>query len=690
MKKVVCKVTAIIFLLIIVAPLLTLTSTGDPVGNEGGRVTCSTNLQLIPQSDSVGGGNIYWTVEGEAAVLLREVLLESIANDEYFDRADGDEVLDYDELAYYLGTNGMLESYVQRGGALHSFRRGTNFYGFEPRRDLDSNDYIDYYGTPITRSSLNTANIADNTDGLLGFTAHDTDPVNIHFKISFRENPGPGPHKIDMANMDLLKGAWESLVIPVRQELITDASHPAQTTFQIEHADLLQDNNGSYGVVLRNEVMEPSNNYSISSNGQVNINQASIRTGDNFSVVYAYTFRWEGESELTHWSFVVGTHSFYGPEYDDGTLYVFRTPAGEVLHYSIELDGVNEPSARITWEEFELLENPQILFILICIFSYFTRHFPKKYYWDYEDTYPAKHRKEAEKCRPLHILSAIAMALLLVFYFVPTIGKFFMSGLLLIIIGVVVTVLFWVSSQFIYSKKKKAIPDDILNPPKVKPKKKVSSVKRTTTIRRVGRPKDKKTNVCKTYCDWCGEFFTVHKKRNLLTVKCPSCNKRQQMLKEGYNYLLLDSEGDKSFSLLKDFITEGLPAFVITTKIPSKVEGRYGLQRAKIMWLSDRTSSKHDVLDPKRLDFEITRAINNFSKDNERAVIFLDGFEYLLVENTFEKVSKFIKKTTDTCSLNASTYMIYVNPHSLSKTDLSILKKEFDHTEDLRLPGKKG
>ncbi len=688
MNKVASKVTAIVFLLIIVAPLLTLSSNGDSVGNEGGRVTCSTNLQLIPQSDSVGGGNIHWTVEGEAAVRLREALLESVGNDELFDRADGDDVLDYEELAYYLSTNGMLESYVQRGGALHSFRRHS-FYGFEPRRDIDPNDYIDYYGTPITRSSLNTANIADNTDGLLGFTSDSRDSITIHFKISFRENPGPGPHEINMANLDVLKGVWESLVIPVRRELITDATLPSQTNFQIEHTDLLADSNGSYGVILRNGIREPSTNYSISSNGQISINHASIRSGDNISVVYAYTFRWVGESKLTHWTFVVGTHSFYEPEYDDGTLYIIRTPAGEILQYSIELDGVNEPNARIMWSEFVVLENPQILFLLVCIFGYFTRHFPKKYFWNYQDTYPTKHRKEAEKCKPLHILSAVALILLFVFYFIPTIGRLFISGLILIVFGVVVTVLFWILSQFIYSKKKKAIPDEILNPPKEKPKKKVSSVKRTTTIRRVGRPTEKKPNVVKTYCDWCGEFFTIHKKRNLLTVNCPSCNKKQQMLKEGFNYLLLDSEGKKSFSLLLEFITEGLPTLVITTKLPSKVDERHGLQRAKIMWLTDRTSSTFDVLDPKRLDFEITRAISNFSKENERAVIFLEGFEYLLIENSFEKVSKFIKKTTDTCSLNASTYMMYVNPSSLSKTDLSILKKEFDHIEDLRAPGTK-
>ncbi len=698
MKKTAYKVIALIFLIMVLAPLVTINSGGDTVGLEGGKVECSTNLQLIPQAKTVGGGNIHWTIEGEAAQQLRSYLLASVGNDELFPNiANGDDTLDQAELELYLNTNGMLESYIQRGGALNGFRGKVNINGFEPRRDIEPDEYIEYFGgPPITRSSLNSDDIAGDTKGLLGYSSEDTSPINIHFTISFREQTPGRLRQVDMSDLRLLNAIWESMIIPVRQDLITDAGADPQTEFVIEQDNLLTNATGSYGIVLRNGLREPEgDNYTISrveTGLEVNIEDDSIREGDNFTVVYAHTLKWEGRTEFTHWSYVVGTNSFYDPVYDDGTLYLIRTPAGEILYYSIDVSGGNVPEATIMFEEFNILENPQLLFLIVSVFAYFIRYFPKKYFKDYKEMFPQKNYKKAEKCRPVHLLSGIATAFIFVIYFFPTLGGFFVNGLFLIIIGGVLTALFGVLSQFIYSMKKKNIPEESLaTMSTTRPRTRKKTVRRKTTRRTVAPKKTSKkgSKIKRTYCDWCGEFFTVHKERNLLTVDCPSCSKRQHMLKEGYNYLFLDPNGNNSFSLLIEFIKEGLPVLVITTKMPSKLEEKYGLHRAKIMWVSDQVNSKNDVLNPKRLDFEITRAITNFSKENERAVIFVDGFEYLLVENGFEKVSKFIKKTTDTCSLNASTYMIYVNPNSISKQELSILKKEFDNIEDLRDPKEK-
>ncbi len=689
------KVIAMIFLIMVIAPLFTMNSGGDSV--QGGKLECSTNLQLIPQAKTVGGGNIHWTLEGEAASQLRAYLLDSVGNDELFPEiANGDDILDNDELELYLDVNGMLESYIQRGGALNGFRGKVNINGFEPIRDIEPDDYIEYFGGPrISRSSLNSDDIAGDTTGLLGYSRDDTTPITIHFQVSFREQTPGGSREVDMSDLRLLNAVWDSIIIPVKQDLITEAGSNPQNTFNIEQDDLLTNATGSYGIILRNGIREPSENYSISSDGTnlaIEIDQDSIRNGDNITVVYAHTLIWKGRTEFTQWSYVVGTNSFYDPTYDDGSLYIIRSPAGELLYYSLDVTGGNVPEATIMFDEFNIFENPQILFILVCVFAYFIRHFPKKYFMDYKSMFPQNNYQEAEKSRPLHLLSGIATALIFVIYFFPAMVGFFFGGLLLIIMGGVFTALSGVLSQFIYSKKKKNIPDEVLKSTTTSgPRTRRKTVRRTKTRRTVAPTRSTKrpTKIKRTYCDWCGEFFTVHKERNLLTVDCPSCSKKQRELKEGYNYLFLDPDGNNAFSLLIGFIKEGLPALVITTKMPSKLEEKHGLHRANIMWLSDQVTSENRILNPKRLDFEITRSIANFSKENERGVIFLDGFEYLLVENGFEKMSKFIKKTTDTCSLNASTYMIYVNPNSISSQELSILKKEFDNIEDLRTPNSK-
>lgn len=679
MHKIACKIFAIIFLFILATPLLATSVDGESFGEEGGTVRCSTNLQLIPQADQVGGGHISWTIEGRAAQQLRQLLLESIGNDTFFDDADGEDTLNEEELAMFLDTNGMLESYIQRGGALDSFRGTHNFFGFEPVRDFETDDHITYFGAEITRSSLTSDNIADDTHGLVGSTADDTDPIKIDFTIRFHESPGKGgPHGLEMSNIEVLKGVWDSLIIPVRRELITEAGDSPETEFDIKHSNLLSDevgDSGNYGVVLRNGIPMHRDNYTIDADQRTVSIHDGIYPNDNISLVYAYSPVWEGESETKHWSYVVGTNNFYDPDHE-GSLYLLRTPAGEVIYYSNTFSADDTPSESISWIEFDPLMNPQILFVIVAVFSYFTAGMPKKYFKDYKLEYPVKYRKRAERSRFIHLITKLSIVALLVLYFFPVLGPFYVHGLYLIILSPSLMVGSVILSKLVYGRKKAAIPEDVKNPPKKKKTIKTRATKKTE--------KGKGEDVKKTRCDRCDEVFTIPKEKNLLTVRCPVCNKRQRQLKEGYNYLLMDQDSDNTYSIYNDFITEGINGLIITTSIPSKVKEKYGLYNQQIRWITESGSEEYKVLDPKRMDFEITKTVSRFAEKHDRAVLLLEGIEYLVVENDFEEVSKFIKKVTDITSKNAVTLLVNVNPDAFEKHQINTLKKNFDNTEDLR------
>ncbi|MFW6305496.1 MAG: hypothetical protein ACOC1V_06945 [Candidatus Saliniplasma sp.] len=465
MKKIAFKMLAIVFLLILATPLFVTPVESETAGEDGGSVRCSTNLQLIPQAEQIGGGHVTWTVEGKAAQQLRQTLIDSIGNDTFFENANGDDTLDQQELAIFLDTNRMMESYIQRGGALNGFRGSYSFFGFEPIRDIESDDHIEYFGAEITRSSLNSDNIADDTQGLLGTTADDTEPIKIDFTIRFHESPGKGgPHEIDMSDTEVLSAVWESLIIPVRRDLITEAGPSPNTEFEIEHDNLLSDEEGNSGVVLRNENPMDPENYTIDTDqGIVTIQEESINTDDNISFVYAYSFNWEGNSETRHWSYVVGTNNFYNPDLEN-SLYLIRTPAGEVLYYSNNFLANDVPDETVDWIEFDPLMNPQILFTIVAIFAYFTAKMPKKYFKDYRSEYPLKYQGRAEKSTFVHLITKLSVIGLLVLYFFPVLGPLYVKGLYLIILSPALMVGSVILSKLVYSKKKSDIPDEIKYP----------------------------------------------------------------------------------------------------------------------------------------------------------------------------------------------------------------------------------
>ncbi|MBI4999948.1 MAG: tetratricopeptide repeat protein [Euryarchaeota archaeon] len=154
------------------------------------------------------------------------------------------------------------------------------------------------------------------------------------------------------------------------------------------------------------------------------------------------------------------------------------------------------------------------------------------------------------------------------------------------------------------------------------------------------------------------------------------------MLDKGFNYLLYEEKTDGAFKLFGEMVSAGSKGLCITTMYPSKLKKMYKLGEAKVLWLSD-SKDEPDTLSPTRLDFEITREITKFIKDNKEGVILLDGFGYLTLENEFDKVRKFIKRTNDLSSMNSSTFMVVVNPDAFSKETVTTLARDFDKVEDV-------
>jgi tetratricopeptide (TPR) repeat protein len=155
------------------------------------------------------------------------------------------------------------------------------------------------------------------------------------------------------------------------------------------------------------------------------------------------------------------------------------------------------------------------------------------------------------------------------------------------------------------------------------------------------------------------------------------------MIEKGFNYLIYEEKTDITFKLFAELVAGGSPGLCITTLYPAKLKKMYKMgEGTKILWLSD-SKDEPGALSPTRLDFEITRELTRFIKDQKDAVILLDGFGYLTLENEFDKVRKFIKRTNDLSSMNSATFIVVVNPNAFSKETVTTLSRDFDKVEEV-------
>ena len=184
-------------------------------------------------------------------------------------------------------------------------------------------------------------------------------------------------------------------------------------------------------------------------------------------------------------------------------------------------------------------------------------------------------------------------------------------------------------------------------------------------------------------CPTCGEMNSIEDNIDLLTVKCAACGVILEKLDEGYNYLVVSNEHKDAFEMFVSMLKSGCTGLSISTTFPDKLRKEHDMAQSEVVWLTDTSVADKKTINPHRLEFEMMRMYASFVKGNPKSVIILDGFEYLVVENGFDKVFKFIKKINDLSSVNSATLFVPIGTDSLEPDQLGTLKKEFDKVMDM-------
>ncbi|MCK4266630.1 MAG: tetratricopeptide repeat protein [Thermoplasmata archaeon] len=155
------------------------------------------------------------------------------------------------------------------------------------------------------------------------------------------------------------------------------------------------------------------------------------------------------------------------------------------------------------------------------------------------------------------------------------------------------------------------------------------------------------------------------------------------MLEKGMNHLIYEARTNFTYELFAEFMKAGTPGLCITTTLPRKLHKEYSLDKAVIIWVSDAPEID-SALDPKGLNKEIWAKVKEFINENEESAILIDDLSYLILENGYKVVEKFLKNIGGMSQKKNCTLMVPVNPESLSEEVFNALQKKFDHVKDVR------
>ncbi len=143
-------------------------------------------------------------------------------------------------------------------------------------------------------------------------------------------------------------------------------------------------------------------------------------------------------------------------------------------------------------------------------------------------------------------------------------------------------------------------------------------------------------------------------------------------------YLVREPKADRIFELFAELLQGKARGLCITRVHPDDLRTRYRIREAGFIWLSKSPGQKARdmaVAEPSAL-VDIASAISDFAADGGNAAVLLEGLEYMISQNGFASMMRFLQKVNEKIVLNDSYLLISANPAAMKEQEYKVLAKE--------------
>jgi hypothetical protein len=112
---------------------------------------------------------------------------------------------------------------------------------------------------------------------------------------------------------------------------------------------------------------------------------------------------------------------------------------------------------------------------------------------------------------------------------------------------------------------------------------------------------------------------------------------------------------------------------IVTRAFPNDVRNKYLIQTTPILWLSTVQGTQN--MDPAKLAL-LTDYITNFMESSQNGVVLVDGIEYLVTSNDFQKVQKAIDRWTEVAMTSKCRLILSVDAKAFDVKELATMERD--------------
>ena len=143
-------------------------------------------------------------------------------------------------------------------------------------------------------------------------------------------------------------------------------------------------------------------------------------------------------------------------------------------------------------------------------------------------------------------------------------------------------------------------------------------------------------------------------------------------------YLVREPKAERVFRLFSDLLRTNARGLCITRIHPDDLRSRYRIEEAGFIWLSKSSGTKGRgmaIAEPSAL-VDIASAIADFTEGGGNAAVLLEGLEYMISQNGFGSILRFLQKVNEKIVLSDSVLLISANPAAMKDQEYRLLAKE--------------
>ncbi len=148
--------------------------------------------------------------------------------------------------------------------------------------------------------------------------------------------------------------------------------------------------------------------------------------------------------------------------------------------------------------------------------------------------------------------------------------------------------------------------------------------------------------------------------------------------KPGNVYLVEEKRPRASYAFFDQVMTSGYPGLVVTRDFPKKLQSDTGIGSCRILWLTNLVGDGR--INPTAVGI-LMGQIRSFIEANPKSAIVLDGLEYLISLNTFERMLQFMHQLRDFVVTNDCVMFVPLDPRTVGQRELALLERSMEPVE---------